>query len=58
MKYCNDRKLQANHDRMKKRLQGIENGEIIVSRKSAATTVLIDDMQENTSIGREVWFFP
>jgi hypothetical protein len=39
---------------MKKRLHGIETGEIIVSHPSAETTVLIDDMQENNGIRREV----
>ena len=48
------RRLQAHSDRTRNRLRSIQSGEVIVVKQSPPSTVLIDDMQENTSIGQEV----
>jgi hypothetical protein len=48
------RKLQAESDRIQKRLQGIELGHIVTSKQSAPSTVLIDDIQEKKVDAKEV----
>ena len=54
MSFVACRKKQADSDRIKKRLEGIEHGRIITAKQSAPSTVLIDDIQEKRIDAYEV----